>query len=60
MAENFAHKKSSQLHILNSFFKDKTLNKSFYTKEQFDETEGSQIKESFDIFNNYLIYLLYK
>ncbi len=53
-AESIAAKKSNQVHINKSFFKDKDLTQPCFDKEQFDNLEDDKINLLFDIFNDYL------
>ena len=53
-AEGFANKKSNELHVLYSFFKDKEFKIPRFSQEEFDEFDQSEINNIFNIFGEYM------
>ncbi len=53
-AEGFANKKSNELHILYSFYRDKDFKIPLFTNEEFNNLELKETKEIFDIFADYI------
>ena len=53
-ADSFASKKSNELHILKSFYKNKELTTPLFNQEDFDELDKERMDILYDIFNDYM------
>ena len=53
-AEEYAERKSNEIFIMEALFKDEGFNELFYTKQEFEELDSSEISEIYSLYNNSL------
>jgi hypothetical protein len=54
-ADGIASKRSNELHILKTFYKDQDFITPLFTEEEFNQMEQDKVNEIYDIFNEYMI-----